>query len=55
MGSEALQEFLSPELAMELGRAVVKWTPSEKPRVLIVRDTRESGPMLEAALAAGVA
>ena len=26
-----------------------------RPQVLIVRDTRESGPMLEAALAAGVA
>jgi phosphoglucosamine mutase len=29
--------------------------PAEKPQVLIVRDTRESGEMLEAALAAGVA
>jgi phosphoglucosamine mutase len=28
---------------------------AERPQVLIVRDTRESGPMLEAALAAGVA
>jgi phosphoglucosamine mutase len=27
----------------------------ERPQVLIVRDTRESGPMLEAALAAGIA
>lgn len=28
---------------------------SDRPRVLIIRDTRESGPMLESALAAGVA
>ncbi len=28
---------------------------AERPQVLIVRDTRDSGPMLEAALAAGVA
>ena len=28
---------------------------AERPQVLIVRDTRESGPMLEAALAAGIA
>src|SRR5262249_49283651 len=28
---------------------------AERPQVVIVRDTRESGPMLEAALAAGVA
>src|SRR5436305_524184 len=29
--------------------------PASKPRVLVIRDTRESGEMLEAALAAGVA
>lgn len=48
-------EFLSADLALSLGRAVAAATPKEHPQVLIVRDTRESGEMLEAALAAGVA
>jgi phosphoglucosamine mutase len=48
-------EFLTAELAVRLGRAAALGTESERPQVLIVRDTRESGPMLEAALAAGVA
>jgi phosphoglucosamine mutase len=48
-------EFLSPELATALGRAAAGISPAEAPQVLIVRDTRESGEMLEAALAAGVA
>lgn len=47
--------FLSAELATSLGRAVTATLEAERPQVLIVRDTRESGPMLEAALAAGVA
>ncbi len=47
--------FLTAELALALGRATTASLPVERPRVLIVRDTRESGPMLEAALAAGVA
>jgi phosphoglucosamine mutase len=47
--------FLSAELATALGRATVASLEAERPQVLIVRDTRESGPMLEAALAAGVA
>jgi len=56
--------FLTAELATSLGRAAVGSLapfPSDgrekrqAPQVLIVRDTRESGPMLEAALAAGVA
>jgi phosphoglucosamine mutase len=38
-----------------LGRAATESLSAERPQVLIVRDTRESGPMLEAALAAGVA
>ena len=46
--------FLTPELALSLGRAAVGALEVERPQVLIVRDTRESGPMLEAALAAGV-
>jgi phosphoglucosamine mutase len=48
-------EFLTAELATALGRAAVRIAPPRAPRVLIVRDTRESGDMLEAALAAGVA
>jgi phosphoglucosamine mutase len=47
--------FLTAELATALGRAAASTLPAERPQVLIVRDTRESGPMLEAALAAGVA
>ncbi|HYC80973.1 MAG TPA: phosphoglucosamine mutase, partial [Solirubrobacterales bacterium] len=47
--------FLSAELATALGRAVTTTVAAERPQVLIVRDTRESGPMLEAALAAGIA
>ncbi len=47
--------FLSAELATSLGRAVTTSLEVARPQVLIVRDTRESGPMLEAALAAGVA
>ncbi|MBM3666141.1 MAG: phosphoglucosamine mutase [Actinobacteria bacterium] len=48
-------EFLTAELAMALGRAAASAIDAGRPRVLIVRDTRESGPMLEAALAAGIA
>jgi phosphoglucosamine mutase len=48
-------EFLTAELAMALGRAAAAISPAASPQVLIVRDTRESGEMLEAALAAGVA
>ncbi|MEA2330415.1 MAG: phosphoglucosamine mutase [Thermoleophilaceae bacterium] len=48
-------EFLSAELATALGRAATSISAAETPQVLIVRDTRESGEMLEAALAAGVA
>jgi phosphoglucosamine mutase len=47
--------FLNAELATSLGRATVASLEAERPQVLIVRDTRESGPMLEAALAAGIA
>jgi phosphoglucosamine mutase len=46
---------LTAELALELGRAATADTQTERPQVLITRDTRESGPMLESALAAGVA
>jgi len=47
--------FLSAELATALGRAATASLEADRPQVLIVRDTRESGPMLESALAAGVA
>ncbi|MBA3866682.1 MAG: phosphoglucosamine mutase [Solirubrobacterales bacterium] len=47
--------FLTAELATALGRATTSSLEATRPQVLIVRDTRESGPMLEAALAAGVA
>ena len=51
-------EFLSADLALALGRAAAasaKRVGSTAPQVLIVRDTRESGEMLEASLAGGVA
>lgn len=48
-------EKLTPELALALGRAAAAETSGERPQVLIVRDTRESGHMLESALAAGLA
>ncbi len=47
--------FLTAELALSLGRATTASLEADRPQVLIVRDTRESGPMLESALAAGVA
>ncbi len=47
--------FLTAELATALGRATTASLGVDRPQVLIIRDTRESGPMLEAALAAGVA
>jgi phosphoglucosamine mutase len=47
--------FLTAELATALGRATTASLEAARPQVLIVRDTRESGPMLEAALAAGIA
>jgi phosphoglucosamine mutase len=47
-------ELLSAELALGLGRAASALAEAERPQVLIIRDTRESGEMLQAALAAGV-
>ncbi len=47
--------FLTADVALKLGRAAALTSPAEHPQVLIVRDTRESGEMLEAALAAGIA
>jgi phosphoglucosamine mutase len=48
-------ELLSAQLALGLGAAATRLSPSQRPQVLIVRDTRESGEMLQAALAAGAA
>ncbi|MCH5321061.1 MAG: phosphoglucosamine mutase [Eubacterium sp.] len=48
---------LTPELALQIGRAaamvLIKESKSAKPTVLIGKDTRASGDMLEAALTAG--
>lgn len=50
-------ESLTPELALQIGRAaamvLIKESKSAKPTVLIGKDTRASGDMLEAALTAG--
>jgi phosphoglucosamine mutase len=46
--------LLTAELALGLARAATRKTGVERPQVLIVRDTRESGEMLQAAVAAGV-
>jgi phosphoglucosamine mutase len=51
-------EVLTADLALALGRAAVAQLGAERAgakRVLVIRDTRESGEMLEAALAAGAA
>jgi phosphoglucosamine mutase len=52
-------EFLSAELTLGLARAATaraaRSAADGRPRVLVIRDTRESGEMLEAAVAAGVA
>ena len=47
-------EVLNAELAVSIGRAGTAALLVDRPRVLIIRDSRESGPMLEAALAAGI-
>jgi phosphoglucosamine mutase len=47
-------EFLTAELALALARAATAQAATERPQVLILRDTRESGEMLQAAVAAGV-
>jgi phosphoglucosamine mutase len=47
-------EMLSAELALGLAQAATRKTGVARPQVLIVRDTRESGEMLQAAFAAGV-
>src|SRR5699024_900284 len=51
-------DFLTPELVFKLGRiggsVLLEETNEERPRVLIGRDTRISGRMLEYALVAGL-
>ncbi|MGD0198040.1 MAG: phosphoglucosamine mutase [Solirubrobacteraceae bacterium] len=46
---------ITAALSLSLGRAAVLQSGISNPRVLVVRDTRESGEMLEAAIAAGLA
>src|SRR3954452_25383821 len=51
-------EFLTADLALALARAATAGARArgvERPRVLVIRDTRESGEMLESAVAAGIA
>jgi phosphoglucosamine mutase len=48
-------EFLTAELSLALARAATQRVDAAAPRVLVIRDTRESGEMLEAAVAAGIA
>jgi phosphoglucosamine mutase len=50
-------EFVTAELALALARAAAArvHAPGRPSRVLVIRDTRESGEMLEAAVAAGIA
>jgi phosphoglucosamine mutase len=47
--------FLTADLALALARAAVARLEAERPQVLIIRDTRESGEMFESAIAAGAA
>ena len=53
---EAGREPLTPEFVLRLGQAAGRYfrALSERPVVLIGKDTRESGDLLEAALAAGL-
>ncbi len=46
--------FLTAELTLKLARTAVTRLEARRPQVLIIRDTRESGGMLESAIAAGV-
>ncbi len=48
-------EFLTAELSLALARAATQRVEVAAPSVLVIRDTRESGEMLEAAVAAGIA
>jgi phosphoglucosamine mutase len=46
---------LTAQLALALAQAATRQLEAPRPQVLVIRDTRESGEMLEAAIAAGVA
>jgi phosphoglucosamine mutase len=46
---------VTAELAVAIGQAAAAAAEPARPQVVIVRDTRDSGPMLESALAAGIA
>lgn len=48
-------EAIDAQLALAIGRAAAAEAGSDRPQVAVIRDTRESGPMLESALAAGIA
>jgi phosphoglucosamine mutase len=48
-------QFLTAELSLALATAATRRVAAAAPRVLVIRDTRESGEMLEAAVAAGIA
>ncbi len=51
-------DVLTPDLALGLGRAAARLMierGAERPRVVVGRDTRRSGPMLEDAICAGIA
>ncbi len=48
-------EDITAGLALSLGRIAVLRASSDHPRVFVIRDTRESGEMLESAIAAGAA
>lgn len=54
----ANQGLMTPEMALRLGRAYVRFLVESgipRPRIVVGRDTRRSGMMLESALAAGMA
>ena len=49
---------LAPDRVLALGQALGDWLVArhgERPRVLVIRDTRRSGPMIQGALSAGLA
>ena len=51
-------DVLSPEVALALGRASALYARergADRPVIVVGRDTRRSGPMLEDALCAGIA
>ncbi|MCL1941375.1 MAG: phosphoglucosamine mutase [Synergistaceae bacterium] len=54
----ANQGLMTPEMALRLGRAYIRYLVESgipRPRIVVGRDTRKSGMMLESALASGMA